>query len=209
MNKNLKHFKGEKLMIYQSKKDPNVKVKILNKEEKYGTVLMEYISGEKKGTTTSITLATLHRWWTVVTDIMTRLNIDEEQVNTPYRPNVTPHYIEPPKAILEKEKAKKKVEPKVSKYNENLPCFAEVCRTFESITESVSDKSHYIRLKDDTTIWRKLSCIDIYTVENLWIRLTEEGLTSKPNKDKNRPFAFHLLAKEEWEKVKGVILENV
>lgn len=50
-------------MMYVSKKNEEVRAKVIQEEEKYGTVLLEYVSGEKVGKNFSITTSTLKRWW--------------------------------------------------------------------------------------------------------------------------------------------------
>ena len=50
--------------LYSSKKDPTVTGRIVKDETKrYGTVIIEYLSGVNAGQTISISTATLKRWW--------------------------------------------------------------------------------------------------------------------------------------------------
>ena len=49
--------------IYESKRTEGVKVKVIKFEEKFKTVIIEYLTGDKTGTSSSITTATLKRWW--------------------------------------------------------------------------------------------------------------------------------------------------
>lgn len=56
--------------LYSSKKDPAVTGRIVKDEtKKFGTVIMEYLSGDNKGQTTSISTATLKRWWRVTGEV--------------------------------------------------------------------------------------------------------------------------------------------
>lgn len=49
--------------IYSSKKDTEVKAVVISVEEKFGTVLIKYLTGDKTGKTANITTSTLKRWW--------------------------------------------------------------------------------------------------------------------------------------------------
>lgn len=51
------------MKIYTSKKDETVKVKIVEENEKFKTVLVEFLTGPNKGTTRNITTSTLKRWY--------------------------------------------------------------------------------------------------------------------------------------------------
>ena len=59
----IKNRKGEKVMMYQSKKDESVMAKVVETDEKYKTSILEYTTGEKVGQTINVTEATLKRWW--------------------------------------------------------------------------------------------------------------------------------------------------
>ena len=90
-------------MKYQSKKDTSIIASIEKTEEKYGTVLMKYLTGPDTGKTFSITNSTLKRWWKRVEDEEENtsnnpLLIDINNVNEPYQPEVTPRYIPKPKS---------------------------------------------------------------------------------------------------------------
>lgn len=55
-------------MLYVSRKDNETLAKLVGEEEKYGTVMLEYVSGEKVGKSINITNSTLKRWWKPVED---------------------------------------------------------------------------------------------------------------------------------------------
>lgn len=189
--------------IYQSKKDEDVTAKIESREEKYGTVLLEYVSGPNAGKTVSITLSTLKRWWKLV-DTKEEVGnfedtIDYSQVNTKYPEPKVQKYIPKPQSVIEYEAKKNK------KFNANLPTFDEIIEDIGSICIKINNNSSYVKLKDKSTIWRKQGAIDIYAAEDLWGKLTDAGLSSKPNKDKDRPFAFKITSSAEYEKVLEVL----
>ena len=187
-------------MKYQSKKDTSIIASIEKTEEKYGTVLMKYLTGPDTGRTFSITNSTLKRWWKRVEDeeentANNPLSIDINKVNEPYHPDVTPRYIPKPKSVIEYEAKKGK------KYNNELPEFEEISESLAEYCKKINDNSKYVMFHDKSTMWRKCGAIDLYASESLWSLLTESGLQSKPNKDKDRPFAFKITNIEEYNKV--------
>lgn len=85
--------------LYSNKRTPEVMAKVVQEDEKYGTVLLEYTTGDNVGKTVNITKATLKRWWTTAGEI-------EE-----------PEAAEQPKAAEEKKEPEfvTKVTPKIKK----------------------------------------------------------------------------------------------
>ena len=51
--------------IYSSKKDSQVSAKVISFDDKFNTVLIEYLTGDKIGKTANITTSTLKRWWKI------------------------------------------------------------------------------------------------------------------------------------------------
>ena len=51
------------MTVYISRRDETVKVKLIKYEEKFKTYLVEYLTGEHKGKTTSFSSSTMKRWW--------------------------------------------------------------------------------------------------------------------------------------------------
>ena len=184
-------------MIYESKKDPTVTAALDFEDEKCKTTRLIYLTGDKKGKSFVVSNSTLKRWWRKVND--NPLNIDMEQVNKPYKPNVKPHYIPKPKSVIEYEENKRK------KYNSDLPDFDAIVDEIGEYLKKVNENSKYVMFNDKSTLWRKSSYIDVYATESLWGKLTEAGFQSKANKDKDRPFAFRINKKEEYEKFVEVI----
>ena len=192
---------GKQMETYTSKKDKNVKATIEQEEEKYGTVMMCYVSGPDKGKTFSITKSTLKRWWDK-DEVSFMDTIDFEKVNEPYPEPKVQKYIKKPQSVLEYEAKKGK------KYNNDLPQFEQIVEQIQEYASKINDRSKYITLPDKTTVWRKTASVTVYATEGLWTKLTEVGLTSKPNKDKDRPFAFTIQSTEDYEKFLEV-LSNV
>lgn len=189
-------------MVYQSKKDKNVTASLDFEDTKCKTTRLIYLTGDKKGKSFVVSNSTLKRWWTKVEDNDNPLNIDMEEVNKPYKPDVTPHYIPKPKSVIEYEANKNK------RFNSNLPDFNVIVDEIGSNLKKVNENSKYVMFNDKSTLWRKSSYIDVYATEDLWRDLTEAGFQSKVNKDKDRPFSFRISTADEYERLMGV-LKNV
>lgn len=184
-------------MNYVSKKDPSVIAKVVEQNEKYKTVILEYLTGENAGKTISITTSTLHRWWEE--DNSQPVKIDYEVVNTPYPEPKTQRYIPKPQSVIEYE------EKKAGKKNTDLPTFEKMVEDMGAYSCKVNERSSYLKLNDKSTVWRKSSKIDVYASEELWIKLTNLGFTSSANKDKDRPFAFTIKSADEYSKLLEVV----
>lgn len=189
-------------MKYTSKKDPTVTAQLNTMSEKYGTVSMTYLSGPNEGKSFDITTSTLKRWWKADNSVSSVLDIDEEKVNTPYKPDVTPHYIPKPQSVIEYEKKQKVF------HNSDLPEFEAIVDTLGSLCTKVNENSKYIKFSDKSTLWRKERRIDIYAAESLWEKLANAGLQSSANKDKDRPFAFKIETQEQYDIVVTTLKEE-
>jgi hypothetical protein len=126
-----------------------------------------------------------------------------EQVNKPYKPEVTPRYIPKPQSVIDYENKKKD-----KKLNKDLPVFEDIVDLFPELLSKINETSKYVKFKDGTTLWRKSSCIDIYATEHLLEPFTKAGLTASPNKDKARPFAYRIETKEQFDLAREVIITN-
>lgn len=192
------------MQTYKSRKDENVKAKIETTEEKYGTVIMVYVSGPDEGKTFSITKSTLKRWWEPCEDVDTRTefekSLDFEKINTTYPEPKVQKRIKTPKAVIEYEAKKRN-----GKYITDLPTFEQIVEQIQAKAKRINDKTKYLTLWDKSTVWRKAVSINIYATESLWSALTERGLVSKQNKDKDRPFEFYIKTLEDWNKVLEVL----
>jgi hypothetical protein len=194
-------------MKYVSKKDPTVTAAFDFEDDKHHTTYLIYLTGPKKGMSFCVTNSTLKRYWDEVHDVPKVLDFTPEevaQINTPYKPDVTPHYIPKPPAVIEYEEKKLK-----SRRNNELPTFEAIAEMFAFILAKVNERSNYVKFKDGTTLHRKATCIKLYTVENIWEDMTHKGFKSSPNNDKDRPFAFVINTKEEFETMSEVLINNL
>lgn len=181
-------------MKYQSKKDPTIFATVDSYDEKFKTTILVYETGENKGKSINVASTTLKRWWKKVEDD-NLLNIDMEQVNKPYKPDVVPHYIPKPQSVIEYEENKKK-----ARYNSDLPEFSQIADTLGEYCVKINEGSKYVKFKDGkgTTLWRKSKYLDVYATEIVWEAMTHEGFVSSPNKDKDRPFHIRINTIEEY-----------
>lgn len=186
-------------MKYQSKKDPTITAAYDFQDPKTKTIRMIYLTGEKAGYSFEISSSTLKRWWQKLD--VPKEEVDDEIINTPYHPDVTPHYIPKPESVVEYENMR-------SRSNNELPDFDGLVEDFESFSQKINQNSKYIKLlNSQTTIWRKSAGIDVYADEIMWERFVEQGLKSTPNKDKNRPFAIKIKSADDYEKLKKAIID--
>ena len=51
------------MKIYVSRKDETVKAKLVEYNERFKTYMVEFITGDRKGKTTSFSASTMKRWW--------------------------------------------------------------------------------------------------------------------------------------------------
>ena len=66
------------MTVYVSRRDETVKVKLIKYEEKFKTYLVEYLTGERKGKTTSFSSSTMKRWWKEIEEEPVILDIKTE-----------------------------------------------------------------------------------------------------------------------------------
>jgi hypothetical protein len=179
--------------IYTNKKHPEVTAKIV-KQPNESTVILEYLTGDEVGKTVTVTTGTLKRWWGKSTEKSANeiLGVDADELNEPYPEPKEKKYIPKPQAVVEYEEKKK------SRFNNDLPKYEDLEGLLDDIYFKKYDKDSHFMFKDKSTLWRKSSCIDLYVTEELWTKFTEAGFTSKPNKDKDRPFAIKVVTNDEW-----------
>ena len=179
--------------IYTNKKHPEVTAKIV-KQPNESTVILEYLTGDEIGKTVTVTTGTLKRWWSKSTEKSANeiLGVDADELNEPYPEPKEKKYIPKPQAVVEYEEKKK------SRFNNDLPKYEDLEGLLDDIYFKKYDKDSHFMFKDKSTLWRKSSCIDLYVTEELWTKFTEAGFTSKPNKDKDRPFAIKVVTNDEW-----------
>ena len=187
-------------MRYQSKKDATIYAKLASKDEKFGTVILVYETGESVGKSISVTTSTLKRWWKKLDDSpVPAVNIDVDKLTEPFPEPKEKKYVPKPQSVIDYENSKKRIKC-------DLPEFEDLADVFGSICKKINESSKYVKLNDETTMWRKASFLAVYASETTWTRLTEAGFTSKANKDKIRPFAFTIKTMEEYERLKKALL---
>ena len=201
--KHKKTKKGEKVMKYQNRKDPSKIAEVVKEEPKYNTLILKILQGDGEGKQISITTSTLKRYWKRIeetesaeeTSLAQEMNIDMAKVNEPYPEPKEKKYIPKPQSVVEYEAKQAK------RYNSLVPEFSDIADTFSEILKKVNENSKYVMFKDGSTLWRKSGWLDMYVTEAVWTKLTELGFESKPNKDKDRPYAFRITSAEEYEKI--------
>lgn len=188
------------MMKYQSKKHPEITAVYDFQNPKTKTITMIYLTGEKAGYSFDISPSTLKRWWKKVE--ISEQELNEERINTPYHPDVTPHYIPKPQSVIDYEEKKLN-----ARKNLELPDFETIVDDLGSILRKANETSKYVMLSNsDTTIWRKSKVIDIYADEETWLKLVDQGLQSSSNKDSKRPYAIKIKTAEEYKKVLDALL---
>lgn len=191
--------------IYSSKKQGKSDVKAeLIKRPNDNTVILKYLSGEHKDKTVTLTTGTLKRYWREEKSeksVEEILNIDMDEVNKPYKPDVKPHYIPKPDSVKEYEANKR------NRHNFDLPEFETIVEQIGFICCKVN--TNYVKLNDKaSTVWRYAGHVACYCTEDVWSKLTEAGLQSSPNKDKYRPFSFIIKSKDDYDKLIDALVEH-
>nr|DAR86764.1 MAG TPA: hypothetical protein [Caudoviricetes sp.] len=70
------------MKIYVSRKDETVKVKLVEYNERFKTYMVEFITGDRTGKTTSFSASTIKRWWKLVKEVQEELDNDiKEDIN--------------------------------------------------------------------------------------------------------------------------------
>lgn len=70
------------MKIYVSRKDETVKAKLVEYNEKFNTYMVEFITGDRKGKTTSFSASTVKRWWKEIESSEEQIH-SVESVTTP------------------------------------------------------------------------------------------------------------------------------
>lgn len=214
-------------MKYQSKKHPEVIARLDSKNEKFKTVMLIYLTGSDAGKSVSITEATFKRWWKkyegevdtgvppmvkketenvqpASTSPLDSLGIDYDKVNEPYPEPKEQKYIKKPESVVAYENRRRK-------HNDDLPEFDDMTAILSSVVKKVN--KGYVRLEDGTTIWRKPTLVNVYAADKTWEILTQAGFKSRVNTygksktiDKDRPYAFDIYSKEDFDRVVAALL---
>ena len=192
-------------MQYRNKKDLSIIAEFDSENEKTKTTTLVYVTGDKPGYSFTITNSTLRRYWEPIEEEKPRFTDEElKQINEPYKPDVTPHYIPKPQSVIEYEEKRK-----MFTHNADLPEFDEIVELFGPKLVRVNERSSYVSFSDKTTLHRKSKSVRLYTVEKVWEALTLKGLHSEPNKDKDRPFAFIINTREEFDVMREVLINTL
>ena len=195
-------------MKYKDKRNETIIARVESENEKYGTYTLVYETGPNEGKAFDITGATLRRWWSKVDETEKTeaeiLNLDVNVINEPYPEPKKKKYIPKPDSVVEYEKKKRG-----RKFNDNLPTFEEVVELLGSCCSKVNENSSYIKFNDKkSTLWRKSTCISVYAATDFAEKLVNVGFASSVNKDKERPFAFKIETREDFDKLVAVIKEE-
>ena len=193
---------------YRSKRDKNIVALFDSENAKGKTTTLVYETGEKKGKSFTISNSTLHLYWELIEDEPASvLDFSQEQlkqINTPYKPDVVPHYIPKPKSVIEYEDKQHK-----NRFNSELPTFEELGDIFGPILKKINEKSKYVLFKDGTALHRQSACMKLNTTEIIWEQLSLKGLESKPNNDKDRPFAFIIKSRTDYDIMSEILINTI
>jgi len=188
-------------MIYKSKKDPEITAAFDFEDEKCATTRLIYLTGEKKGKSFVVSNSTLKRWWTPVEDKKENdnpLNLDFEQINKPYKPDVTPHYIPKPQSVIEYEEKKS---PKKRVASFTMPTdyeqFADILAERNVAIKKVN--SGYISLMDNSKLKLLKTGIGVLASNDVAERIVKKGIQARPCIEKGTPFRFDINSAEEYE----------
>ena len=195
-------------MRYKSKKDPTLYANFVNTMES-GEVMLMYETGPKAGNPFTISVNTLKRWWEKVNsedtedDIDSFLeSIDEEVINEPYEPDVTPHVMEKPQSVIDYENI-----PNRNKKVSELPEFEDMVKLVESKTSRINENSKYVTFSDGkSTMWKKKAYINIYATEKFAEPIILAGVKAFVNKDTKRPVGFKITSKKDFDSAINAIM---
>lgn len=190
--------------IYQSKKPGKTDVHAeLVKQPNDNTVILKYLNGEHEGKTVTITTGTLKRYWKLVEKTETQekktveevLNLDMDEVNKPYKPDVKPHYIEKPDSVKRYEESKKRVK-----------CTYTLPTNYEEIADMLAGKNvkikavnkGYISFPDNSKLKLLTTGIGILASEKLGEELVNIGFTARPCIEAGTPFRFDVKTEKDY-----------
>jgi hypothetical protein len=221
----IKHQKTKRQggkMKYQSKKDPSIIAAFDFEHEKFKTTRLIYLTGPKEGQSFEISNSTLKRWWKklesetveqnevqteqVVETVENPLNIDFEQVNQPYHPEVTPHYIPKPQSVIEYEENKKRRVSATFDYPKDYETLADLFAEHNIKMKKVN--RGYISLPDNSKIKILAVGIGILASTELAEKFVAKGFSSKPCIEKGTPFRFDVKNQDEYSKMLGALADE-
>lgn len=192
--------------IYRSKKPDKTDLTAeLVKRPNEGTVILKYLTGDEKGKSVTISTSTLKRYWrkeqaedtTTEKSAEEILGIDMEEVNKPYKPDVTPHYIEKPESVKEYEESKRRVPKCEFALPENYDAYADLLASKSIKLKGVN--SGYISLSDSSKLKLLSNGIGVLASNELGEELAKSGMTSRPCIEKGTPFRFDIKSEEQFD----------
>lgn len=202
-------------MKYQSKKDPSIIAAFDFEHEKFKTTRLIYLTGPKEGQSFEISNSTLKRWWKKLeneeveqNEVQTEevveaqpnpLNIDFEQVNTPYPEPKEKKYIPKPQAVIEYEEKKHKRVKADFDYPKDYETLADLF--VENNIKMKKVNRGYISLPDSSKIKLLSVGIGILASTELAEKFTARGFQAKPCIEKGTPFRFDVKNAEEYSKM--------
>lgn len=164
-----------------------------------------YDTGEKSGTTFTISNSTLKRWWRKIDDD-NPLDIDMDKVNEPYPEPKEQKYVPVPEAVKEYEEVKR-----MRRMGKNKD--VDTPKDLENIAITLGEKSipikrlnkGYISLIDNTKIKVFNSGIGILASNTVGEALSKIGMTSRTCIEPGTPFRFDISTNEDFEKALDAI----
>lgn len=199
-------------MKYQSKKDPTITAAFDFENEKFKTTRLIYLTGPKEGQSFEISNSTLKRWWKklesepetvqpeeVVEAQPNPLNIDFEQVNTPYPEPKEKKYIPKPQSVIEYEERKHLRSRASFEYPKDYEALADVFAEYNIKMKKVN--RGYISLPDNSKIKILAVGVGILASDELAEKFVANGFQAKPCIEKGTPFRFDVKNAEEYAKM--------
>ena len=188
-------------MRYRSKKDPNVTVLCDRNLGTSNEFIITYENGDNKGKAYMVTDKALEKYWEpIVEEDKSGLNLDFDQINTPYPEPTEQKYVPVPDSVKEYEAKKHK-----SNRNTDIPEFEDICKDYEKFIRRINEASKYVFLLDGTTIERTPGFIRINTMANKMEIFTKYGLIGESRNDKTRPLTYKLTTKEECDNLNNIV----
>lgn len=193
------------MIRYRSKKDSSIEAHVDSVSDKFGTTMLVYDTGEKSGTTFTISNSTLKRWWRKIDDD-NPLDIDMDKVNEPYPEPKEQKYVPVPEAVKEYEEVKR-----MRRMGKNKD--VDTPKDLENIAITLGEKSipikrlnkGYISLIDNTKIKVFNSGIGILASNTVGEALSKIGMTSRTCIEPGTPFRFDISTNEDFEKALDAI----
>jgi len=199
-------------VIYESKKNVGMKVKVVDKVSNGANTayMLEYLPGyddSKTGHQFSISESTLKRWWKLVDvteepeekSVAEILHLDMDKINEPYPEPKEQKYIPKPQSVIEYEEKKTRARRKELDF--------ELPKSYEEFADYLANNNikiarvntGYISFADSSKLKLLTSGIGVLASNDLGTLLAEKGLVSRPCIEKGTPFRFDAQHKDEYD----------